>query len=159
MLCCQAAFVQAPAKKLSPVEVLEQDLARVEKECFTEDVLAAAGPKIFIFSKDDLYLTAPSTQYKTISVASGFSNAIHASVANGQVMCCTSAGVLPATGNLWSVTPALQVVSDEEWGQSVGSFMIPSVDETRESYCVAKSDGYVMPTRWSTRLAHQLVHL
>jgi len=39
------------------------------------------------------------------------------------------------------------------------SFAIPSVDETRESFCVAKSDGYVMPTRWSTRLAHQLVHL
>jgi len=56
-------------------------------------------------------------------------------------MAVTSCGVMPETGNLWSVTPALQVFSDDDWGQSVGAFMIPGEDGNSESHCVVKSDA------------------
>ena len=40
----------------------------------------ATGTQLLVFAKDDLYLSCPDEGYKTISIAAGFSNAIHASV-------------------------------------------------------------------------------
>lgn len=81
-----------------------------------------------LFSKDDLYITAPQVmltshsgpcnvfcradscsvglylpqaEYQTVSIASGFSNAIHAAVQpNGNVIAVTSCGFAPSTGSL-----------------------------------------------------------
>ena len=44
-------FVSTKAKALSPVEALERDLKRVEKDCLTESIVAAPGAKIMIFAK------------------------------------------------------------------------------------------------------------
>ena len=84
---------------------LDGDLARVENECLVKAILAAPGPKLLIFAKDDLYLSAPTAEisrnfltdaskahmaalyenkvvYKTASLASIFSNATLAMVSS-----------------------------------------------------------------------------
>jgi len=65
----------------------------------------------------------PQAQYQTVSIASGFSNVIHAAVQpNGNVIAVTSCGIAPSTGNLWAVHPKLEVLSDKDWGQAKAAF-------------------------------------
>jgi len=144
-------------KKQDPAVAMVQDLARIEAECYTRNVIEGDATKLFLFDKDALYVFNPDADGKCVCAAEGFGNVVAAAAIPGearfdkeagrviadsdQVAAITSCGTLPSTGNVWSVLPEIQIRSEDEWGKSKAAFPIVGVEAgVSDGFAVLKDD-------------------